>query len=323
MKGKNVDFSVGGNEFKARIQANPTADRIVNLPDKPGTIAFTSDFFTPQIADFESSGSATIPIGCRRVRLWVLSGAGGGASGRKGGLATNRFGGGAGAGGNVIECEYDAAALGGPGTVLTVVVGAGGLGGAAVTTDDTSGNAGTQGGNSSVSVGATGSTTLAFSAGGNPGLGGTTSTGNGGTGISDMAGGGSGSNATTTAVGGAGVISFYAGAGGGCGGSIDAANVIRGVSAQRWGGTFIRPSAIVGGSKTTPGANGDDGTSPPFPQIGSNGQGGVPNSGGDSGRGGDGGRGCAGGGGGAATNGVGVAQRGGNGGAGGVRITFL
>lgn len=129
------------------------------------------------IQEFTSAGSSTWtkPAGAKFVYILAYGGGGGGGSGRRravASLATACSGGGGGAAGGRIELFIPATQLG---ATETVTVGAGGTGGAAIATDDSSGNGGTNGGNSLV-----GSWLIAR--GGTGGNGGTTTSGTAGTG---------------------------------------------------------------------------------------------------------------------------------------------
>lgn len=58
MKGKNIDFSAGGNQFKTEITANPTADRVLTLPDRSSTLVTTNEI-APTLL-FANHSSSTI-----------------------------------------------------------------------------------------------------------------------------------------------------------------------------------------------------------------------------------------------------------------------
>ena len=89
----------------------------------------------------------TVPSGRRMLELALLGPSGGGGSGARRAAGGIRTGGAGSAGGNVFKAMFSLAELGiAPGDVMPVQVGLGGLGGAAVTTNDTNGNAGQQGG---------------------------------------------------------------------------------------------------------------------------------------------------------------------------------
>jgi hypothetical protein len=99
-----------------------------------------------------------------RYEIFCWSGGGGGGSGRRGAAASARSGGLAGGGTVPTRLSLPAAAITFP---VTVTIGAGGTGGAAVGVDDTSGNDGTAGGNTTFG-------TYLQALGGNKGVGGGT-----------------------------------------------------------------------------------------------------------------------------------------------------
>jgi hypothetical protein len=268
-----------------------------------------------QVDVFAASGTWTKPAGAKAVEVFVIAGGSGGGSGRKGAEGSARFGGGGGSGGAIRRILLSADAL--PDTV-PVTVGAGGVGGASATANDSNGNAGTAGGDSSfgpyVRAG------NGFSAG----AGGTAASGGGGGGTIDgmSVGQGGGSSITATAGSGAGSPTNTpnpTGGGGGGGGGRDAANVSRAGGGTTTGGFYNDPSrvrpantGVTDPAVLTPSAiplgdirgngGGAGGFSGPDPIVRDGGTGGEPGGAGgggaagvngvyDSGRGGDGGRG--------------------------------
>lgn len=115
------------------------------------------------LTEFTSNGTWTKPSGLKRVLVCCVGAGGGGGSGRRGATSTNRQGGGGGGGGAIVWNNIEASSL--PSSV-SVTIGAGGTGGTGITVDDTNGNTGTNGGDTSFGgfVLAKGGT------GGNPGL---------------------------------------------------------------------------------------------------------------------------------------------------------
>ncbi|ULQ46937.1 hypothetical protein JN531_001315 [Flagellatimonas centrodinii] len=255
--------------------------------------------------EFTSSGTWTKPAGITFGLAECWGGGGAGGSGRRGAAGTDRSGGGGGSGGSYTYRLLIASALS---ATEAVSIGAGGTGGAAVTTNDTNGNAGTDGGTTSF-----GAHLAAY--GGQGGLGGTNTAGNGvkGAGVLSSVGaptsGGSGNagqfgdGATSTSpvpsgfgggsggarnigsVGGGGGSSFAGGPGGGAGGSISSSNVSYNGGA---GGTNAGTGGTASNGGTTPGGAGGNGSG----RVGGGGGaagGGAGGSGGDFGAGGGGG----------------------------------
>lgn len=91
-----------------------------------------------------SSGNFTWPPGYLDIDLDAVAASGGGGSGRRGAAGTARAGGAPGGAPARVRRRVHGVA---PGTVIAYTVGAAGVGGAAITADNTSGNNGTAGGN--------------------------------------------------------------------------------------------------------------------------------------------------------------------------------
>src|SRR3989304_1840251 len=119
---------------------------------------------------FTSDGLWTKPSNARWVQVVACGGGGGGGSGGRWSSAVNRFGGGGGASGSGVVAWLTASLLG---VTEAVVVGPGGPGGPAVAVNDTEGNPGLSGGNSTFGL-------WAAARGGNNGDGGTQGAGLGG-----------------------------------------------------------------------------------------------------------------------------------------------
>ncbi len=274
-----------------------------------------------------------LPIRARSMRCELLSGGSGGGSGRRGAAGTTRGGGGGGSGGNGLDFEVPASTFGGGGATITATIGAGGLGGAAPGSDNTDGNFGTHGGDTSISGG--GTLMLApgalYPSGNGRGRPGTTSGGaqstRGGYGNRPGTQGGAGS--VSSAAGSIGLSTDFeipGGGGGAGGGGIDASNN------HYAGGGVSSPStaAFVTNSTwtaTVGAAGGGDGVTAtyggPFVLWGTfSSSGGGGNNAGGGGQGGDGYfPGCGGSGAGASTNGT-TGKRGGNGADGILRLTI-
>lgn len=311
----NVDLHIGYNSRMARTrgysQPNSVSVPTGNAGPPPNVQLFTS-----------GSGNwdkPTAPTGTTytryRARLW--GGGGGGGSGRRGAAGTNRWGGGSGQGGNYSEVTGPLSELG---ATVAYSIGAGGIGGAAVSVDDTNGNAG-----------ANGSPTTFGPFAASEGFGGAAGTGSNG-----LAGnntnpvlpsvvlmgfrGNIGMNSTTASNQLSQTPSTpEAGLAGGPGGGIDTANTARnGGAAQpgNYGGT-TPAGGVVGGASPINGATPGATTGAPGP----GGSGGASSASGAAQSGNNGGGiGSGGGGGGASANGTGNSGAGGNGGNGAVEI---
>ncbi len=206
---------------------------------------------------FTSSGTWTKPAGFKRAILALVGAGGGAGAGRRGAAGTNRFGGGGGGGGAVVFLSIASGAL--PATVA-VTIGAGGTGGAGITVDDTNGNPGTAGGDTSFgaiviakggSLGGGGST-----AAGALGAGGSVATGNPQYGPFAIGGAnGAAGNTITTAAGATGFIGTTGAPGGGGGGGINSSNV-SGVAAMTGGAVYQNGVLQAGPTSASPnGAN--------------------------------------------------------------------
>lgn len=273
--------------------ADPGADRLMFWDESANAVTWLTAGAGLTIADttitasgsatlneYSSSGTWTKPAGATFVMVELWGGGGGGGSGRRRAVGTARLGGTGGGGGAYKYFLFKASDLG---ATENVTIGAGGTGGAAVTVNDTNGNDGAAGGNTTF-----GSHLTAY--GGSAGTGGTTTAAGGGAGGGGMAsggpafgtnqnqafgsitsnaaavglgsgfGGGSGSGNSVTAAFAAGG-SVYGGAGGGAGGGVST------VEALFDGGAGGSINAVTGGGgaggtshATTPTAGAAGGT---------------------------------------------------------------
>lgn len=260
---------------------------------------------------FTESGTWTKRAGVTAVDVYVIAGGGGGGSGRRDATGTVRCGGGGGGGGGLTRRLITGAFLG---ATEPVIVGTGGLGGAAVTTDATNGNAGSNGTASQFgALALTARANTGTGGGGGTNSGGTAGTGNSGGSNSGGFGGAAQGAGGVGAAGAIGVPAYGSATGGGAGGGLTTGDV---ETAGGAGGNtgLINPGA-AGASNGGAGGNGGS-TSSNNPAGGAGGGGGGSNVGGVGGTGGNGGLYGAGGGGGGASDNGNASGAGGNGAAG-------
>ncbi len=266
----------------------------------PLRLISTTEYATPGVQSF-----AAVP-GARLYHVRIFSAGGGGGSGRRGATSTARSGGTGGNVGAVAEGWFAASELTFP---VSVTIGTKGTGGALVSANDTSGNDGTAGTDSSFG-------TKLRSRGGIGGKGGTAANTAATTSASDdLAGIFAASSTVVTAA-----LAPYINSGGspfggpqpgGSAGSLTTGNAE--VAGQNGGYCSIDPAAVA----PAKGANGTDGAAgvaSALPGVaGSSGAGGGSSVAGAGGKGGDAARGSGGGGGGSSVNGQ-NSGAGGNGG---------
>ena len=303
---------------------------------------FTSRILRPhrQIV-FSSSGSYIVPPDNRGVALEVIGGGGSGGGGTGAAAGNLRSGGSGGGGGACHAAEITSAALGSPGTSITVTVGAqtsapsAGANGSAGNTSSFGtlcnaygGGAGQNPGSSNRGGGSGGGVAGAGQPGANanvqgglPGIVGSSTIslngmGGGGAGSGVMAGGfgeyggGGGGAVGNTPATFAGGGSQHGGAGGGAGGCINASNATTNSTAGGQTGPAAASSGSGGGAGTsgataTAGTAGADGTDGACGQGGGGGGADTDSTGGAGGDGGAPGGGGGGGGGGTSTGGAG------------------
>jgi hypothetical protein len=266
------------------------------------------------VTEFTASGSGTVPASAVGAYVTLIGAGGGGGSGRRGAAGTVRTGGAAGGSGGIINEQFiPKAALG---TSYSVTLSVPGAGGAAVTANDTNGNAGTA---ASLTQFASGSMALRVIGGGGGGGGSTTAATAAGAGAplailgpASSATGGAGTNGSLMTTGTTGQA--------GSGGGITSADVAgaggSGSSAYLWGNSTGGAGGVV------------DGAAPGSPALGIARPGDAPGGGAAStttaAQAGANalGYGCGGGGGGASLNGN-NSGKGGDGGPSYARVTFV
>lgn len=237
------------------------------------------------------------PAGAKAVNVQLLAGGGGGGSGRREAAAgASRSGGGGGGGGSYIGMTFPASVFG---ATETVIVGAGGTGAPAQATDAANGLNGSAGGNTSFGS--------IVAIGGQPGIGGTTSSGPGGVGVLNANNGGSGGISSATGGGPitAAVATLLGGAGGGGGGGLNSSQAA--ASGAAGGRSNVLGLAGGAGGITGTGTAAGDGLPCPTTDMvlaGSGGGGGYGKNGANGGNGGAGGFPAGGGGGGGGSNGT-------------------
>jgi hypothetical protein len=217
--------------------------------------------FGCDVQSFTANGTWTKRPGVRIVEVTCWPGGGGGGAGRQGAAGTIRCGGGGGASGSPVVRRYLASELA---ATESLTVGVGGTPGASTTVNDTNGNNGVTGGNTTFSAGLN----LCRAVGGGGGLGGTNALGTGGSPTTINTGGATGSSASTTGlVGGNGTNAGGAGfilGGGASGAGLTAANATAaggscngsGNFAPMWGTTTTAGAGTAGGGNGSTGPNG-------------------------------------------------------------------
>lgn len=307
-----------------------------------GFVRVINDSTNIKAQEFDISGSFEIPSFAKRLYVLLIGGGTSGGSGGRYQLASTNVGGGGGAGGRIFVDDFPIHMFGPPGTILNVVIGAGGSSVAGATVNNTAGTAGLSGGASTIGV--NGQPGVMISAGssfgGSPGN--NSSGGTGGLGSTSWCfgdvtptGGGGGNGSATNFPQGPGGTALPNGtnglwnwqSNGGCGGGgLNSSNIAASGGAITAGGAFTAqysPRYTSGNNARQPGqpntgTAGDSSFGYTIAGQYSPGLGGVGGGGGASsnaGPGRDGYRGGGGGGGGAALNGFngGASGAGGNG----------
>ncbi len=160
-----------------QINALANSDLISQLTDAQ-LAAVLAGRVQQRVVEYTSgSGTYTTPSDLIYAFVVCIGAGGGGGSGRRGAAGSNRFGGGGGAAGCISRRWFNAAQLG---VSKAYSVGTGGAGGTAPAADNTSGNNGTKGGDTTFGG------TDVFAIGGNGGSGGTAAAGTGGTAVANI-----------------------------------------------------------------------------------------------------------------------------------------
>jgi hypothetical protein len=192
--------------------------------------------------EFTTSGNWTKPAGAQFVMVEAWGAGGGGGGGSRQASTSDRAGGGGGGGGAYVSKVFKASELPSSPTQIAIAIGLGGAGGVAASADNTNGNAGTMGGNTTFGTfltahrgaGAAGGTTADILGGGGGGTQAASSGGNGG--APRLAAASQGAQAFgggDSVAGSAGQPSGYGGGGGGTGAPV---GTIRIGGASTWGG---------------------------------------------------------------------------------------
>lgn len=182
----NKNITGGTSLFKIFDSQGVTTNNTLMYADVSSADLMFKNYPQRYIYDISGDYTLTFPDpGWNTIRVLMAGGGGGGGSGRLDGSGSC-FGGGAGSGGNCVECWYDRRELfpdvSGEIT-LSIRVGGGGDGGAAQTVDKQNGNNGVAGQQTTVSIGSTINTSVSLYyqvLGGNAGSGGTNAAGTGG-----------------------------------------------------------------------------------------------------------------------------------------------
>lgn len=299
-----------GNYIETSVLDMADLDPVVHIITTPGTTAIT------------------IPADKTKYYFDIHGGGGGAGSGRRGAAATNRLGGGGGSAGTRTIRHGRVSEMSQYGSTLDLIVGAGGAGGAAITTDNTDGQAGENGGFTSIGF-TSQNVRIGYAAGGLGGSGGITgSSVKGGLGVPGMFSSTDGGDSISSGIAKNAVDSPIAAASGGGGAAISSTDSHRNANIGAYGGfhLYFKPFTLPSVPSLASGGSAENitATFPDFPTPGSSSPGGAcgNNTGTIAGGGGGNGiYGSAGSGGGASTNGV-NSGRGGNAGNGFLILIF-
>ena len=184
--GSNALVNINPGSTTVGLSMNDNTGKVLMYSDPSNVRSMFKNYPQRYLYDIAGDYTLTLPDpGWNIIRILMVGAGGGGGSGRLD-SAGSCYGGGAGSGGNVVECWFDRRELfpdASGALTLYVRVGAGGAGGTAVTTNATNGNNGSNGAGTVVSLASIGDTNSALNyqvSGGNGGSGGTNTAGNGG-----------------------------------------------------------------------------------------------------------------------------------------------
>jgi len=163
-----------------------------------------NDLTNIKVQEFDISGSFVIPPFAKRLYVLLIGGGGSGGSGGRYASGSTNVGGGGGGGGRMFVDDFPINMFGPPGTVINVVIAAGGTSVAGATVNTTAGTAGNAGGASSISINGTPGTMILAGGGNGGGAGNNALGGAGGAGgvswcfgdVTGAAGGGGNGSAT-------------------------------------------------------------------------------------------------------------------------------
>lgn len=187
LDGSNALVNINPGSSTVGLNMNDNTGKVLMYADPVNVRSMFKNYPQRYIYDIAGDYTVTFPDpGWNIIRILMTGAGGGGGSGRLDSAGTC-YGGGAGSGGNVVECWFDRKELfpdASGALTLYITIGAGGNGGTAITTNATNGNNGSGGGQTTVSITSIGGTnpgTLYYQVlGGNGGSGGTNSAGGGG-----------------------------------------------------------------------------------------------------------------------------------------------
>jgi hypothetical protein len=186
LDGSNSAVVINPSDVNVSLRMDDDAGRTLMYSDASESRCMFRNYPQRYIYDISGDYTLTLPDpGWNIIRVLMAGAGGGGGSGRLD-SAGSCFGGGAGSGGNVVECWFDRRELfpdASGALTLFIRVGAGGAGGTAITTNATNGNNGANGGQTLVSLASVGDGNSSLNyqvTGGNGGSGGTNGAGGGG-----------------------------------------------------------------------------------------------------------------------------------------------